>query len=149
MRNRILSIAFAIIGAIILTNTNIQAQPDTHLTANIPFDFYIGNERLAAGEYSIKRLRVNSFVIQNLESKKSVIAVSSFRLGDINYFQTEKLVFNLYNEEYFLSEIWGEPGRLGYGLSKSKKEKHFAREFRAVHKENKPRQIEVAMAIFR
>ena len=148
MRKQILSITFVIIGFIISSNLNVQAQADSALKMEVTFDFYVGNEKLPAGEYSVKRLGINSFSIRNLNNKTTVIAVASLMFGIPNESRIEKVVFNLYGEEHFLSEIWSEPATLGRGLYKSKKEKQSAKST-YWGKAKQPQKVEVAMSVFR
>lgn len=122
MRKHILSITFIIIGLLISSTLNVQAQADSTLKMKVPFDFYVGNEKLPAGEYSVKRLGINSFSIRKMDGETTIIAVTSLMLGTPNESKVEKVIFNNYGEEYFLSEIWSEPATLGSGLYKSKRE---------------------------
>lgn len=148
MKKRILSITFVIIGLIISSNLNVQAQADSSLKIKVPFDFYVGSEKLSAGEYSVKRLGINSFAIRSLNDKTTVIAVTSLMLGTPNESRVEKVVFNSYGEESFLSEIWSEPATLGRGLYKSKKEKQTAKSG-YWGKAKQPQKVEIAMSVFR
>jgi hypothetical protein len=96
------------------------------LTAEIPFAFYAGNEKLPAGEYRIERPLLSSPYLLNVRAMEE--RVSAFILGygtTANKApETGKLVFTKYADgNYFLSEIWHPENPAGIHTVKSSRER--------------------------
>ena len=83
------------------------AQADPRLTANIPFDFEMANQKFAAGEYQVIDHSLHAYIlVQNNEDNKSAMAIgNTIKLGGVEP-KDARLVFNKYGDRYFLSEIW-------------------------------------------
>ena len=75
---------------------------------NVPFSFTVGHKTLPAGEYSVEpnRKDSNSFwLIQSMKGQDSVlIATNSVWTSETQ--ENTRLVFNNYDGQYFLSQIW-------------------------------------------
>jgi len=112
--------------AILATAASTQAQSGTGMRITVPFDFVIGNQTYASGDYLV-----------NTEGNPDLIKVQS-KAGNASAFVSgvlirqawgdhpAELVFNRYGERYFLSKIW--LGSLGHQLSKSKLERRIIEE---------------------
>jgi hypothetical protein len=91
------------------------------MTANVPFDFFIGETPMHAGNYTLRPAGLNPGEIL----MKDDSGVSSDFLLAIPLDNTSagelKLVFHRYGDQYFLSEIWD--GSYKLGLPKSEKER--------------------------
>ena len=87
-----------------------RGQTQDALTANIPFDFVVGGTTLPAGLYSVDRPspgEPNLLQLRREDGNPVALVFSSpVRQSD----GTIKLVFNKYNENYLLSEIWTPAG---------------------------------------
>ena len=96
------------------------------LKVSIPFDFLVGETRLAAGEYHVKSVSQYTTMIQSLDARASATALTSAasagKISDVG-----KLVFNQYGDQYFLSKIWVPASDTGRELPKSKLEREVAR----------------------
>lgn len=91
------------------------------LQANVPFDFWIGNTPMHAGEYTLRPPGVNpDLVLMEDDNGVSSSFLPAIRLGEASGSDL-KLVFHRYGDEYFLSEIWNGSYRLG--LLKTEKER--------------------------
>jgi hypothetical protein len=90
-------------------------------TANVPFDFFIGETPMHAGNYTLRPAGFNPGEIlmkdNNGVSSDFLMAIPLDNASGGEW----KLVFHRYGDEYFLSEIWN--GTYKLGLSKSKKER--------------------------
>lgn len=107
-----------------------QAQTGSGQTADIPFEFSVGDRTFPAGHYSVSRL--------NPQSDKAVLAIKS-RDGRMSKIvlttpiegarapETAKLVFSRYDDQYFLTEVWAPADSTGRGLQKSRSERTLAR----------------------
>jgi hypothetical protein len=86
----------------LLISVPLSAQ--TIATANIPFDFTVGQTQLPAGTYDVSPLAHGAIVIRNGNTAKSVASIFRWedpRKGD----STTKLVFHKYGDKYFLSQV--------------------------------------------
>jgi hypothetical protein len=112
----ILSAAFAVF------SLSAMAQTGTSLAVEIPFNFHVGNERMAAGKYSIRRVSDYSFLLQSADGNAKVLVQTPLLVDAGRELTTEKLVFNRYENKYFLREIFSSRS-LGRALFESKAEK--------------------------
>jgi hypothetical protein len=107
-----------------LGNSRVYAQ-DPDLEANIPFKFMVGDTRLPAGKYMIKR--VNDFDANALEIRSADDHVAvMFLTESAQTNQTpnkSELVFNRIGDKYFLHQIWSEGDNIGEQLPVSRMEK--------------------------
>ncbi len=101
-----LALGIAALGA-----TGLKAQT---AVANIPFEFTVQNATLPAGAYSLAQLNQTSGVlkIMNNDTGKAitVLTMPSNRTRP----ETAKIVFHVYGDRYFLSEIRTPSDRQGY-----------------------------------
>ena len=101
-----------------------QAQSIT-VSAEIPFDFAVGEKWLPAGEYQVKPVNERVTLIQSQDARSSALAmttaVNTGKPSDVT-----KLVFNRYGEQYFLSKIWTRSSDTGRAFSKSRLEREVA-----------------------
>ena len=89
-----------------LAAAGVRAQAPSKVEVNIPFEFSAGNTTLRPGVYSIKRLSGNFLMLRRVDGKSSVILNAPLTLTSIETKAGERLVFNKYGEQYFLSQIW-------------------------------------------
>jgi hypothetical protein len=100
----------------------VSAQSVT-LRAKIPFSFVVRGQTLPAGEYAM--LPENGpyvIVIQGIDHRAAVGAVVYATSGRSFRKQTPRLVFNVYGNQYFLSQIWSS-GDQGSQLPMSRSER--------------------------
>lgn len=112
-----------------LAVVSVQAQSESKLSVNIPFDFQIGNKVLPAGAYDVKRLSQTSMLIRSADGQRSAIAVapkSARTSADEKAAQT-RLVFHQYGNQYFLAQVWMNKGGEGRELNKSDAEREAAK----------------------
>jgi len=104
-------------------------------TINVPFSFTVGHKTLPAGEYAIEpnRKDSNSFwLIQSVKGNDSVL----FTTGSAWTRETQentKLVFNNYDGQYFLSQIWSAGDNSGRELHMPRVERQLAKS--RIHRE--------------
>src|SRR5882762_6421398 len=95
----------------------VHAQSNLHLTATVPFDFVVGNERLRAGEYSVlaHTTAQGVLVIRNRDEGTNLMSLTHLAQGP---FPTEQamLVFRRYEDHYFLYQVWTTGEVSGYEL---------------------------------
>jgi hypothetical protein len=97
----------------------------TPMRAHIPFSFSIGRETMPAGDYHI------SFV--NTESNPHILAIKSpdgriarfMQMSTVEGKARERgrLIFNRYDSQYFLSQVWKPAERTGLVMRRSRAER--------------------------
>jgi len=94
--------------------------------ANVPFDFWLGQKLMPAGEYSIYHMATGAVLMrgENGELTSAVFLGQSLSRPDTR--SEGKLEFNRYGNTYFLSKIWNPHQGDGYGVPKSSREKELA-----------------------
>lgn len=119
VRNFVLSAGFAALfsASILTAQTKLE-------TAEISFDFHVGNNSLPAGNYVVNNLG-NKAVIQlwNKDTHESAAIVPASRSTDKG---RAVLGFRCYGDNCFLSEV-DVPGSPAYMLSKGKQENETAK----------------------
>ena len=102
----------------------------TRLSANIPFEFSVGNQTMPAGEYTITCTNPTSDLkvlqLRTRDGHESVMLRTSSVIR--NAPGDAKLVFNRYGNQYFFAQAWFQADSTGMQASKSRSEKQIARE---------------------
>lgn len=73
---------------------------------NVPFDFCVSGGVLPAGEYSIHRIGWSNEALSLSSGVRWVEIMMPLTTESRTDFETPKLVFHRYGNEYFLAEIW-------------------------------------------
>jgi hypothetical protein len=124
-------------GLLLLVNFRVvEAGLGYGVRANVPFDFYVGNSKMSAGEYTIKQSNYGSgqLLVQKKDGHNSAYAFSDSAAPKSSD-SSGKLVFHRYNNEYFLSEIWSGGNETGQVINRSKKELELKADVAQVSKE--------------
>jgi len=104
------------------------ARANQPMLVNIPFQFVAGNTTLPAGEYRVQKLDSSAGVLLINCSDPDASAIVVTFPAQSNEPQTKsKLIFNRYDNHYFLSQVWAEGSVRGRQLSKSPREKEITR----------------------
>lgn len=130
MRKQIFVLAASVVLVTMAAVTTARAQTTNQLTADIPFDFHVGGERLTAGEYTIRCLNPSSDVkvlqLRKSDGESGVILQTNSIVGQMN--QKARLVFSRYGNQYYFSQAWLGSDSLGMQAVKSRQEKATAKE---------------------
>ena len=109
-----------------LAATRIVAQTPHELVADVPFEFSVCGERLPAGTYKVRSLSSNPHVLVVSSDNSRSVIVACGRQVQAQKQPTGQLIFNRYENKYFLSELWlGE--MIGTELFKSAEEQALLR----------------------
>ena len=122
-----LMVALAILTSVVSAN----AQSRVTVSANIPFEFVVGDTMLPAGEYSLRPATSGdeALMVQNAENGHAIVRLTEPAIESKK--KHTRLVFHRYGQSYFLAEVWkGE--RLGRRLTKSKLERGVERELASI-----------------
>jgi hypothetical protein len=100
-----------------------------HSIINVPFSFTVGHKTLPAGEYTVAPNRKDSnssWLIQNIKGQDSVLFTTSFVWTSETSDDT-RLVFNNYDGQYFLSQIWNAGDNSGRELHMPRLERQLSK----------------------
>jgi hypothetical protein len=100
-----------------------QSLTSSHVVAQVPFDFMVGNKIVPAGECIVKSADMGSRVltINNFSAKKGLLTPAS--RGEAKHAADRTvLVFSRYGSQYFLAEIRLEGSSQTYKLPESRAE---------------------------
>ena len=122
--------ALTMIGLVVLLTlvgsvASAEAQSRISYTAQIPFNFVVGNATLQAGEYTITQIKTaDGTVMLRLSAKGQDGAL---RLTDVVQAREPRektvLVFKHYGEQYFLAQMWRAGEAQGRQIRKSQRER--------------------------
>ena len=92
------------------------------LSADVPFDFVVGDKVLAAGRYQVSQIGIGeeALVIRSADSKNTASRLTSATQSREK--KSARLVFHRYGNTYFLSQVWEGGDRTGRQLLKSRQE---------------------------
>jgi hypothetical protein len=127
-----------------LAIASVQAQTPSRVEVNIPFDFFAGKAALKAGAYSVKRTAGNALSIRSADGKTTALVNAPLTIGSRDSTAGERLVFNQYGNQYFLSQVWLTVDT-GRQLFTSNAEVKSAREYKLANKKAEPKRVEVAL----
>lgn len=99
--------------------------------ADIPFGFTVGNTRLPAGGYTIRRHLPGLMEIRAAEGNRVVL----FSTRDTKAAKTPEqaeLIFNRLGDRYFLSRLFNTGNGIGAELQKSHAERRLKKEMEAI-----------------
>jgi hypothetical protein len=105
--------------ASLMAHTGASAQ--SKLQATIPFDFTVGNNKLPAGTYVINHIQPQE-ILMSCEQKHKSVFVLLTSTDEVRQ-NPDKLIFNRYGDQYFLSEVHGDYGATAWNIGPSKLEK--------------------------
>jgi len=128
-----------------LAMMSVQAQTPGKIEVNIPFDFSAGKATLKAGTYSFKRMTGNALAISTADGKTIALISAPLTIGSRDFKAGERLVFNKYGDDYFLSQVWLSVDS-GRQLFTSGGESKTAREYKLAKKNAKPERVEIAVS---
>jgi hypothetical protein len=117
--------------ALATTSVSANGQSTAIVTADIPFDFTVGNKTLPAGKYAVNAATSDrqGLVIKSREGKSSAV-VLTHEAADKSKKRIARMVFHRYGQQYFLAEIWSGDS-YGRQLMQSKKERNLRQELSA------------------
>jgi hypothetical protein len=97
------------------------ASAQSRLQATIPFDFTVGENKLPAGTYMIDSVQPQTILLSCAQKHKSVFVVLT-SIGEVSQ-SPNRVIFNKYGDQYFLSEVHNGYGQTGWNIGVSKLEK--------------------------
>ncbi|HKR00305.1 MAG TPA: hypothetical protein VJT09_06515 [Pyrinomonadaceae bacterium] len=113
-------VAFAFATALV---SNAQSR---RLTADVPFDFVVGERTLTAGQYSVGQITTGSdtgISVLSRDGRQNAVRLSNTVMTSSNTKHQARLIFRRYGSTYYLAQVWLGGSREGRELGKSKSEK--------------------------
>lgn len=105
--------------------TNAFGQSRKTVTANIKFDFQLGERLYPAGEYRIEsasRQSDNVLVIRSVaDASTNELFAANHAIGDNG--QTPRLVFERHGENYVLTGVFLDTDQWGYAVRRSRRQR--------------------------
>lgn len=115
-----LALSFLLTGLLLAGAQLAQAQVNETIVINIPFNFYVGEEELPAGEYLITShsLPQSTLQIRSADGKASVMVMTKATWAEHTPAQP-RLVFEQHGDKQLLSAIFEKGNREGSAISTS------------------------------
>jgi hypothetical protein len=126
MKRQAISIITTLSLIVTLAVVSVQGQDDGKLVADVPFSFIVGKVTLPAGEYLIKTTREGHLLVQSTDGQASATALT-MRAQASAALDQGKLIFQRYENQYFLSQVWTPGHNVGRALLKSHAELEMAK----------------------
>jgi|KBSSwiStaDraftv2_1062776.scaffolds.fasta_scaffold06763_5 hypothetical protein len=114
-----------------LAVTTVFAQSPLPIRADVPFEFSVGNQTIAAGKCTVKRLSGTSTIVVEGDHR-NVAAITMNTVASRDASKT-KLVFHKYGNSYFLAQIWTEGSPDGIALVRSSAERKLIKSLKEQH----------------
>jgi len=128
MTRKIIQFVFVTVVTLCLGST-VTAQ-DSSMSIKVPFDFYVGERLLPAGEYTIARVVASSNTIRIISTSKHAATIFTVPVSVYRPVLQEKMVFNRYGNDHFLAQIWWPGTATGFEMVKGKFEIQVAKNMR-------------------
>ena len=124
--NTILALSILTIGTVATASAQL---PGTRTSAQIPFDFIVGEQTLPAGLYELRRIGNNPYLlcIQNVDYSRNVMIFNTSLLDQGDSIRQNALVFHRYGDAYFLAEIRSQYEGIARELQPSEQERNMER----------------------
>lgn len=99
----LIGLALAIV---LLAAPSVYAQAGTFITANVPFDFFVGNDRMPAGEYRIAYYGNHDRLVIHNRTSGDIITLLTYPEGRDIPGASPRLVFHsYYGKSFFLVRV--------------------------------------------
>ena len=122
MKNQIRNFVMGAGLAALLWSPLLMAQNNE--TAEVPFDFHVGQSALPAGTYTVmKASTLGILQLRNDDTRESIFLAPQ---GRESAKTDPKLTFRCYSGDCYLSAVW-IPGTPGYTFAKTSREKEVAK----------------------
>jgi hypothetical protein len=119
MKRNMFAALMTLIVAFAVATPVVHAQ--TIMTANVPFDFAVGQKQLPAGAYQVREVGDRATLITNRDGHFDVLGIYQYA-GPSKSDET-KLVFHKIGNKYFLCQIWTSARGQGLEVPQSNLEK--------------------------
>jgi hypothetical protein len=139
-------LALSFLVSMLAAGAPASAQSVKRLKAQVPFDFYVGDSLISAGDCTVASVTSDGsgLRITSNGSKASAITLTNLANGSPNREAQPRLVFHKYGDQYFLAAVWGAD-QDGRAMIESKRERRLRKEMRAAwHAAAEPEIVTIA-----
>src|SRR5882724_11175525 len=138
-------LALSILTVVAVATASAQL-PGTRTSAQIPFDFMVGEQTLPAGMYQVRRIGDDPYLlcIQNVDDSRNVMIFNTSLLDDRVSIRQSALVFHRYGNIYFLAEIWSPYEGIARELHPSEQERSMERDLASNNKVRQSQSVPLA-----
>ena len=127
MKKNMLKVFTMLSLVVMLAAGSVWAAAEEPFKINVPFEFSAGKQVLPAGEYVVRQVFGGSVVrIQAVEGD-AIATVQTHSVQSKSDQSKARLVFRRYGDQYFLSQVFGSNDIKGRELSRSRREREFAK----------------------
>jgi hypothetical protein len=120
-----LVISLALVLAAVVSVPSV-AHAQSLLRAKIPFEFIVGEQQFAPGNYTV--LVTPAYIkVSDEDGHSRFVITNSLTKPALNRVRGGMLVFTRYDNSYFLSEVWREGYSSGNAVNKTSLEARIAR----------------------
>ena len=127
---------------LMLAVAGVQAQSGNRIEVNITFDFSVAETDFKAGAYTVRRISSRDLVIRSADGKINAVVHAPLAIGIRDAKAGERLVFNRYDDRYFLFQAWLKADS-GRQLFPSAAERTTAQRKQLAKQGKKPERVEV------
>ncbi len=125
--------ACAVFGLVLMSAafTGASAQTARTIFVHVPFEFVVGEKRLPAGDYTVRRILLDSaktLLIRSADGRAAA-TVHTSDAGKRAAAPQAKLVFAQYGEQYFLAQVWTPGAETARAFAKSRVQRGLEREW--------------------
>jgi hypothetical protein len=124
-------LALSFLVSMLAASAPASAKTIAMLRAQVPFDFYVGDRLIAAGDCAVASITDGGSALRISSSggKESAISLTDQTSAKANREGNPRLVFHKYGDQYFLAAVW-DTGQGGRALHESKRERNLRKEMR-------------------
>ena len=98
-----------------------QASTERRIKVNVPFDFYMRDRVLSAGEYEVREI-ATGILVRSADGSEQLIALTRDAAAQGRQAAGARLVFHRYGDQSFLAAAWMDESN-GHALSASRRER--------------------------
>ena len=141
--NTILALSILTVGAVATASAQL---PGTRMSAQIPFDFIVGEQTLRAGMYELRRLGNDPYLlfIQSVDDPRDVVIFNTSLRDDSDSIRQSALVFHRYGDIYFLARIISPYQGIARELQPSEQERSMERDLASNNKARQSQSVPLA-----
>jgi hypothetical protein len=129
-------------------SVNAQGRSENSIEGNIPFDFAVGNTKLPAGNYTLRRIALTSsydrLVIKSSDGRGDSHTVMTMPNRTSQIQKQSRLVFNRYGDQYFLSQVWMAGSDTRRDLFQSRNERNLEKKSKLARSKSEHRKVILA-----
>ena len=106
-----------------------RAQSDRLISADVPFNFYVKDRAFPAGSYTVALIQItgaDALKIQSADGRITAIIPTRGATARVTS-RDARLVFNRYEDHYFLSQVFGLEDEAAQTVAKSRTEDALAK----------------------